>query len=287
MYSRIFSLLVLLASHQILSSQSELNLHSSLKFEEMYVSILEIRDTLTRYSPNVETLDVLQEEEWEVIYFPNRSIEEGFPGIYYERFAMIIHSEFTVDEAGVYKFTLSSDDGSVIWIDDQEVVNNDGIHKMTTKENTIFLDSGDHHMKLFYFQLWPDKLGLILETAFLGKKEVVASLPGSLNIHFDSNVSELNEELKKNIDTWIKALDKQSAIHLKIIGHTDNIGSETKNKQLGMHRANATRKYIEENYANLNLSFSTASRGYTQPITSNEDGKGRSQNRRVEIVASK
>jgi len=268
-----------------LTGQETIEHHNVIDYEEMYVSILEIRDTLTRYSPNVETLDVIQELEWESIYLPDRNITKGFPDIYFQKFALILHSNFKIEQAGIYKFVLSSDDGSVIWIDDYEIVNNDGIHKMTTTANSIFLDVGDHHLKLFYFQLWPDKLGLMLETSFLGNKEEVASLPPALNISFDSNVFSLNDILKKTIDSWIAKLSAYSDIQLDIIGHTDNIGSEASNKTLGLNRAHSVEKYIQQRFSEKKFKIYTSSRGYNQPIDSNKDSEGRSLNRRVEIIA--
>eukprot|EP00971_Amphidinium_carterae_P017813 350990-Amphidinium_carterae.2 len=49
-----------------------------------------------------------------------------------------------IDTKGAYTFSLNSDDGSTLTVDDLEVVNNDGLHGMLTKFGTVELDKGWH-----------------------------------------------------------------------------------------------------------------------------------------------
>jgi len=49
-------------------------------------------------------------------------------------------------------FRLASDDGSLLWIDGKFLVNNDGVHTVTSKSNTVTLDKGLHKIRVFYFQ---------------------------------------------------------------------------------------------------------------------------------------
>jgi hexosaminidase len=57
----------------------------------------------------------------------------------------------------VYTFYLSADDGAVIWIDGQVVVDNDGTHATEEKEGKIALKKGSHVFKLAYIQDISDK----------------------------------------------------------------------------------------------------------------------------------
>lgn len=63
-----------------------------------------------------------------------------------------------IPETGSYKFSLESDDGSILYIDDDEVVNNDGLHdviKITS--DYITLAQGYHRIEVHYFQRYGNK----------------------------------------------------------------------------------------------------------------------------------
>jgi hexosaminidase len=53
---------------------------------------------------------------------------------------------------GFYKFAVESDDGTVLWIDGEEVVNNDGNHASQLATGYVPLRQGFHKMQLKYFQ---------------------------------------------------------------------------------------------------------------------------------------
>ena len=53
---------------------------------------------------------------------------------------------------GRYTFYTSSDDGSKLYIGDQEVVNNDGLHGMVEKSGTIALKAGLHAITVSFFE---------------------------------------------------------------------------------------------------------------------------------------
>jgi hypothetical protein len=52
----------------------------------------------------------------------------------------------------VYSFTLTSDEGSTLWIDDKLVVDNDDIHAAFTLTGAIRLQKGYHKIEVKYFQ---------------------------------------------------------------------------------------------------------------------------------------
>ena len=56
-----------------------------------------------------------------------------------------------VPKDGLYHFVLTSDDGSVLRIDGQTVVDHDGLHGPTDKRGTIALMAGDHTFDLVWF----------------------------------------------------------------------------------------------------------------------------------------
>lgn len=70
---------------------------------------------------------------------------------------------------------------------------------------------------------------------------------------------------------------------VRVVGHTDNVGSAAYNQQLSQDRALAvSRILIRDGVSSSRITYS--GRGFNEPITSNATAVGRAQNRRVEIV---
>jgi len=67
-----------------------------------------------------------------------------------------------IDQPGTYTFRLTSDDGSQLKIDDEEVIDNDGLVTGKPKDGEIKLDKGDHVLSIRMFQAIQDS-GLKLE----------------------------------------------------------------------------------------------------------------------------
>jgi len=57
-----------------------------------------------------------------------------------------------VDTTGSYTFTTTSDDGSFLWIDDNLVVNNGGLHGPESQDATLTLQSGYHRIRVEFFE---------------------------------------------------------------------------------------------------------------------------------------
>ncbi|HEX6352656.1 family 16 glycoside hydrolase [Actinophytocola sp.] len=57
-----------------------------------------------------------------------------------------------IAEAGNYTFRLTSDDGSRLYIDDQVVVDHDGLHGETSKDGTVTLTAGYHSLRTEFFE---------------------------------------------------------------------------------------------------------------------------------------
>jgi putative heme-binding domain-containing protein len=67
-----------------------------------------------------------------------------------EQFALRFTGFLTIDEPGQYTFYTTSDDGSRLYIGNQQVVDNDGPHGMTEKSGTIELTAGSHPIVVTY-----------------------------------------------------------------------------------------------------------------------------------------
>jgi hypothetical protein len=88
---------------------------------------------------------------------------DGFPGISDRASWFMIEytGVFTVARDGSYAFRLHSDDGSYLFIDGQQVIDNDGKHEPWSRRGSIQLGTGEHHLKLLYAQT-TDRMALQL-----------------------------------------------------------------------------------------------------------------------------
>ena len=67
-------------------------------------------------------------------------------------FGFVFQGEIECIKKGKYSFTLSSDDGSILFINDKVVVDNDGIHGIETAKGSIDLNKGKHNIEVRYFE---------------------------------------------------------------------------------------------------------------------------------------
>lgn len=95
-----------------------------------------------------------------------------------DSFAAIFSSNIKIEEAGTYRFKLTSDDGSRLIIDNKCVADNDGSHSLNSVIGTIQLEKGSHIIKVEYFED-SDGQDLMLEFA-LGDAPFRPVLPKNL-----------------------------------------------------------------------------------------------------------
>lgn len=70
---------------------------------------------------------------------------------------------------------------------------------------------------------------------------------------------------------------------VRVVGHTDNVGTAAFNNQLSQDRAMAVARVLIE-YGTSGQRVAVSGRGFYEPIASNSTAAGRAENRRVEIV---
>jgi hypothetical protein len=82
-----------------------------------------------------------------------RDFSEGFPGLdMSEWFGLDIRFTVNVPEDGTWELMLLSDDGSILTVDDVEVINNDGIHPAAPEMATLKMAKGLRNFRVRYFQ---------------------------------------------------------------------------------------------------------------------------------------
>ena len=102
------------------------------------------------------------------------------------------------------------------------------------------------------------------------------------NIEFDFDKFNLKSEFLATLDEVAGVMQENPAITVRIDGHTDNVGTEDYNLQLGEKRAMAARQYlIDRGIAEDRIS--TESFGYSRPAATNSTEWGRARNRRDEF----
>ena len=82
-----------------------------------------------------------------------RDFSEGFPGLdMTEWFGLDIRFTVNVPEDGTWELMLLSDDGSILTVDDVEVINNDGIHAAAPVMTKLKMAKGLRNFRVRYFQ---------------------------------------------------------------------------------------------------------------------------------------
>jgi len=69
-----------------------------------------------------------------------------------EHFGLRFDGYLQVPEDGLYKFELTSDDGSYLYVNNNLLIDNDGRHSAVGKTGTIALAAGHHRLGVWYFQ---------------------------------------------------------------------------------------------------------------------------------------
>jgi outer membrane protein OmpA-like peptidoglycan-associated protein len=102
-------------------------------------------------------------------------------------------------------------------------------------------------------------------------------------ILFDFDSSTLKDAAKDNIKTLANSLNEYPGTDVKVIGHTDNKGTEAYNRSLSDRRAAAVKAFaVAQGVPTTRLV--TVGKGFSEPIADNTTEAGRAANRRVEIV---
>ena len=97
-----------------------------------------------------------------------------------EYYAFSFEGYINVPENGTYRFYISSDDGSQLFINDQLVVDNDGLHGMVEKSGLVGLEKGNHKIKVAYLQKTG---GSGLEVSWKGPSFIKTQIPASVLYH--------------------------------------------------------------------------------------------------------
>jgi hypothetical protein len=126
----------------------------------------------TEWLPNFDRLTPVGAIYTSSLNIKPRHFTEGFPGVTdrFEWFAIDYRGRFYIDKPGKYRFTLISDDGSKLYIDEKVIIDNDHGHPTLMKDGSVTLAGGVHSIRVSYFQGPRYDLALMLGVLGPGEK---------------------------------------------------------------------------------------------------------------------
>jgi hypothetical protein len=129
--------------------------------------------------PLLERVDPLIQFQWN----PG-SYEESPPPLNSPPFSVEWKGYINIKKAGLYSFGTNSDDGSLLYINDRLIVDNDGPHSATYVSGSLRLEERVYPLRIRYFDI-----------GIQGKMELYWKLPGQAKEIIPSRVLSLNKNL--------------------------------------------------------------------------------------------
>ena len=102
-------------------------------------------------------------------------------------------------------------------------------------------------------------------------------------VRFDTNKSLLTAQARENLDKLVPVFTEYADTNIELFGYTDSTGKPEYNLTLSGQRAESVRNYLIAKGL-VATRFKTTGLGITEPIATNDNAEGRSQNRRVEFA---
>jgi outer membrane protein OmpA-like peptidoglycan-associated protein len=240
-----------------------------------------------------------------VLNIEPQSFTVGFPGVTdrFEWFAIDYNGRIMLPQAGTYTFRLASDDGSRLFIDGREVIDNDGIHGTNQLDAEVTLAAGIHDVRVQYFQGPREEVALMLhwgpDAENLRPLDFAALAPAQFRregnrlraemsggVLFATNSAELTPaavtllgEIKRTM------IDPNPNARITIDGHTDDVGADAANQALSQRRAQSVVAWLTAQGVAAARMEATG-HGESQPKVPNTSDRNRAQNRRIEITVT-
>jgi len=103
-------------------------------------------------------------------------------------------------------------------------------------------------------------------------------------ILFDSGSANIQPQSMGIIRQIYQVLQQDAALKLKIVGHTDADGDDSKNQELSEKRATAVKSALVNIYNIQSDRLTTEGKGESEPVGGNDASDGKAKNRRVEFI---
>ncbi|EJM15695.1 outer membrane protein/peptidoglycan-associated (lipo)protein [Pseudomonas sp. GM21] len=110
----------------------------------------------------------------------------------------------------------------------------------------------------------------------------VITLSDAGDVLFATNQSDLTPAAKSQLDALMTRLQGADVSSIKVVGHTDNVGTDAYNQTLSERRANSVADYLLSQGVAPNK-VSSEGKGESEPVAENDTEEGRAKNRRVDL----
>jgi outer membrane protein OmpA-like peptidoglycan-associated protein len=101
-------------------------------------------------------------------------------------------------------------------------------------------------------------------------------------VNFEFNKATLTSAAVDTLEKAFTILQDNPGLKVKIVGHTDNIGSKKYNDRLSLRRAESVKSWLVSKGISATR-ITTAGVGFSEPIATNDTPEGRAKNRRIEF----
>jgi outer membrane protein OmpA-like peptidoglycan-associated protein len=125
---------------------------------------------------------------------------------------------------------------------------------------------------------------IVADAAALGSDIKASGHVAVYGINFDTNKAIVRSDSKPALDEIAKLLKADPALRLKVVGHTDMVGSLDANMSLSQARAEAVVQALVGQYGVAAARLKGHGVGPLAPVSTNDSDEGRAKNRRVELV---
>ena len=102
------------------------------------------------------------------------------------------------------------------------------------------------------------------------------------DVSFDTNSSVIKPNMRPILDQFASGIANEPNTEIRVIGYTDNTGTDAINDPLSVQRAASVRDYLSARGVSPQQ-MTISGMGDRQPVASNSTAQGRAENRRVEM----
>jgi outer membrane protein OmpA-like peptidoglycan-associated protein len=131
-------------------------------------------------------------------------------------------------------------------------------------------------------------VGALASSAFKNEIDIEEQPDGSVRLKIPGSVmfatgqSSLNANFQSTLTSVTGTIRKYCGVTVRVVGHTDAVGSAGANQQLSERRAASVRTYMQGQGLQSGR-VTIEGKGPNEPVATNANEAGRQQNRRVEI----
>jgi OmpA-OmpF porin, OOP family len=129
-----------------------------------------------------------------------------------------------------------------------------------------------------------DKVSVNLNAEDMSKGLAAEGKIALYGLYFDTGKAAIKPESKPQLAEMAALMQKDAALKVYIVGHTDNQGAAASNVALSQQRADAVVKALVADYKISASRMAAKGVASFAPIASNDSDAGKAKNRRVELV---